>query len=364
VTFTNESASGWQQATFSTPVPVTAGTVYVASYLAPAGGYAGDGGYFTTGMDRAPLHALSDVDAGGNGVYAYGSTSSFPTNTWNSTNYWVDVVFASGPVAPPTTPAAPTGVTATAADGSALVSWTAPSDGGSPVTGYTVTPYIGTTAQAATTVTGTPPVTSTTVAGLTNGATYTFTVAATNAVGTGPASTASAPVTPTAGGCSTCTIWPASATPGTPSIADTSSVELGVKFTSDVNGQVTGIRFYKGTGNSGTHVGNLWTLAGTKLASVTFTNESASGWQQATFSTPVPVTAGTVYVASYLAPVGRYAGDSNYFNSSGVDNPPLHALKSGQAGGDGVYAYGSTSAFPTNTFKAANYWVDVVFARN
>jgi hypothetical protein len=34
-------------------------------------------------------------------------------------------------------------------------------------------------------------------------------------------------------------------------------VELGVKFTSDVDGQVTGIRFYKGSGNSGTHVGNL-----------------------------------------------------------------------------------------------------------
>ncbi len=143
VTFTNESATGWQQATFSTPVPITAGTVYVASYLAPTGGYAGDGGYFTTGMDRAPLHALSDTDAGGNGIYAYGSTSSFPTNTWNSTNYWVDVVFASGPAAPPTSPAPPTGVSATAGDGSATVSWTAPIDGGSPITSYTVTPFIG-----------------------------------------------------------------------------------------------------------------------------------------------------------------------------------------------------------------------------
>ena len=124
--------------------------------------------------DRAPLHALSDTDAGGNGIYAYGSTSSFPTNTWNSTNYWVDVVFASGPAAPPTTPAAPAGVTATAGDGSALVSWTAPSDGGSPITGYTITPFIGTTPQTAKTVTGTPPAT-TTVTGLTNGTAYTRT---------------------------------------------------------------------------------------------------------------------------------------------------------------------------------------------
>jgi len=255
-------------------------------------------------------------------------------------------------------------VSATAGDGSATVSWTAPIDGGSPITTYTVTPFIGATAQTTKTVTGTPPGTSTTVTGLTNGTPYTFTVTATNAIGTGPSSTATTPVTPTAGGCSACTIWPSSVTPATPSNADTSSVELGVKFTSDVDGQVTGIRFYKGTGNTGTHIGNLWTLTGTRLATVTFTNESATGWQQATFSTPVPITAGTVYVASYLAPTGRYAADSNYFNSAGVDSPPLHALKSGQAGGDGVYAYGSTSSFPTNTFKAANYWVDVVFARN
>jgi len=148
----------------------------------------------------------------------------------------------------------------------------------------------------------------------------------------------------------------------TPSILDNLSVELGVKFTADVGGQVTGIRFYKGTANTGTHVGNLWTSSGTRLASVTFTNESATGWQQANFSTPVPISAGTVYVASYLAPNGGYAGDSGFFNSAGVDNPPLHALKSGQSGGNGVYRYTVTSSYPDETFDAANYWVDVAVA--
>jgi hypothetical protein len=77
------------------------------------------------------------------------------------------------------------------------VSWTAPADGGSPLTGYTVTPYLGGVAQPATTVTGNPPVTSTTVPGLTNGSSYTFTVRATSALGTGPESQPSNAVTPT-----------------------------------------------------------------------------------------------------------------------------------------------------------------------
>ena len=71
-------------------------------------------------------------------------------------------------------------VTAAAANQSATVSWTAATSGGSPITGDTVTPYIGATAQTPTTITGTPPATSTTITGLTNGTTYTFKVKATN----------------------------------------------------------------------------------------------------------------------------------------------------------------------------------------
>src|SRR6266545_6782730 len=157
-----------------------------------------------------------------------------------------------------------------------------------------------------------------------------------------------------------CSVWPASATPGTPSEPDNASVELGMKVRADSNGFVTGVRFYKGSGNTGTHLGRLWSRTGTMLATVTFTGETASGWQQANFTSPVAVAAGTTYVVSYYAPAGHYSADNNFFTAA-VDNAPLHALANGTDGGNGVYRYGNGGGFPSSTWEASNYWVDVVY---
>ena len=168
----------------------------------------------------------------------------------------------------------------------------------------------------------------------------TVTVRATSVADSTKSATASVIVKP-AGSSTPVSFWPSTAKPGTASDSDTGSVEVGLKFSSSVAGSVTGVRFYKGTRNTGTHIGHLWSSSGTLLATVTFTNETASGWQQASFSTPIQITANTVYVISYLAPRGGYADDQN-FNWGALPTTPLRV--SGSA--PGVYAYGSTAAFP------------------
>ena len=124
-------------------------------------------------------------------------------------------------------------------------------------------------------------------------------------------------------------------------------------------GAITGLRFYKGAGNTGTHTGSLWTTTGQRLATATFTNETASGWQQIDFAAPVVISANTTYIASYYAPNGNYAYDLGYFASADTVTTPLRALRDGADGPNAVYKYGG--GFPTDSNQASNYWVDVVF---
>jgi hypothetical protein len=437
ITFSNETASGWQQMLLASPVAITSNTVYVASYHCPVGHYSEDDNYFASkGVDSPPLHALTNGVSGGNGVYAYGTSSVFPIQTWSSANYWVDVVFQAA-AAPSlssiaVTPANATNVvgatqqytaTGTYADGStqnvtsqaawsssktavATISGSGLATGVSAgsttisatlagVTGSTIltvqaAPLAITTASLATgTVSvaysatlaasgGTLPYTWSVASGAlpagltlnaasgaitgtpTTAGSFSFTAKVTDAGS--PVQTATKALSLTIATVPTAvSIWASTAVPGVVDSGPDSAVELGVKFRSDVNGKVTGIRFYKAAANTGTHVGNLWSSAGTKLGSATFSGESASGWQQVSFTTPVAITSNTVYVASYHCTIGHYSEDDNYFASKGVDNPPLHALANGVSGGDGVYRYGTSSAFPNQTYNSANYWVDVVF---
>ena len=148
-------------------------------------------------------------------------------------------------------------------------------------------------------------------------------------------------------------------TPGTTQTADPGDYELGVKFRSEVAGYITGIRFYKHAGATGTHVAHLWTAAGVQLAEATFTAETASGWQEVDLASPVAIAAGTTYIASYTWPGGYYAYQGGAFTAAGVTDAPLTALQHGVEGPNGVYNE-TPGAFPT-AGNGANYWVDVVF---
>ena len=124
-----------------------------------------------------------------------------------------------------------------------------------------------------------------------------------------------------------CSIWGTNTTPGTADSGDSASIEVGVKFKTDTYGSVTGIRFYKASTNTGTHIGDLWTSSGQLLASATFSGETTSGWQQVNFTHPVSLNPNTTYVASYFAPKGHYSEDGAYFYTVPELGAPLSQIR-------------------------------------
>jgi hypothetical protein len=160
----------------------------------------------------------------------------------------------------------------------------------------------------------------------------------------------------------TVSLFTASNTPAQTNLNDGSPLEVGVKFTSSVAGQITALKFYRSAGDTGPDLVDLWTATGTNLARASFTNTAASGWQTVNLSTPVNIAANTTYVASYHT-TGEYVVTEPYFTAA-VTNGTLTAPSTTTAGGNGVYGYGGTNTnglFPTNTFNSSNYWADVVF---
>ncbi|MEH2588343.1 VCBS repeat-containing protein [Bradyrhizobium sp. AZCC 1721] len=352
-TFTNETASGWQTVTFSNPVAIDAGTTYVASYHSN-GHYAATGNYFTTARVNGPLTA----PASNNGVYVYGTGNLFPTSTYGAANYWVDVIFSpassgtnQAPVASNDSGFNVTQNTPLSVAASSLLANDTDPDGDTLTITGAGSGVNGTASFNAqnNTVVFTPN------SGYTGPASFTYAISD----GRGGTANATASLTVNAASASIVSLFSSNPTPSLVSVNDPNSVELGLKFQASSTGDVTGLRFYKGASNTGTHVAHLWTSTGTLLATATFTNETASGWQQVDFATPVTITAGTTYVASYHTS-GNYAADPGLFNSA-VTNGPLTAPSSATSGGNGVYAYGSGALFPTNSYNSTSYGVDVLF---
>lgn len=135
-----------------------------------------------------------------------------------------------------------------------------------------------------------------------------------------------------------------------------SPVTIGTRFRVSVAGQILGVRFWKYAGNTGAHIATLWSNTGAKLAIATFQGETASGWQEVRFASPINVVPGVDYVVSYQALKGHYAFTTAYFTSPYAKGP--------MSASAGVFAYGAQPAYPSSLWQNGCYWVDAIFKAN
>ncbi|SFC74014.1 DUF4082 domain-containing protein [Tropicimonas isoalkanivorans] len=150
------------------------------------------------------------------------------------------------------------------------------------------------------------------------------------------------------------TIWSDSARPDIASDPDATSVQLGLKFHADVASEVDAVRFYKSAENTGVNSVSIWSADGKLLATQDVGALSGSGWQEIKLDNAVPLEAGQSYIVSYHTTSGHYSVSEGFF--TGASDPGPISLESNA----GVYAYGDSGNFPSQSYAASNYWVDVV----
>ena len=376
-TFTNETATGWQDVTFATPVAVTAGSIYTASMYTSQGHFMLSSTYFNGGSDKAnyPLTALSSTNAlnagfVGNGVFHESGGSVYPDTTSNSANYWVDATFAqtidgSAPQVTSTLPAngaadALTGATLTATLDQVLDTTTV-----SDSTVALLDENNQAIAKTASYDAATKTIRITPSAPLAEQATYTVALrggngGVANLDGTSLAGDYQWSFTTGQGSCP-CSVWNESAIPGSPTTGIESSgttLTLGVKVHADESGYLQAVRFYKSLRSTATsHTVHVYTAGGTLLASGTSSGESAQGWQEVPLDSSVPITQGTTYVIAYYVPDGIYPYSDSVLDTQ-AGGGPFHAEASGSS-----FVYYSDS-FPNQTSSTVgrkSYGIDAVF---
>ena len=133
------------------------------------------------------------------------------------------------------------------------------------------------------------------------------------------------------------------------------SYELGTKIVATAPAQLLAIRYYRDSSETGTHIGRVWSSTGTLLASVTFQNETSSGWQQQALTTPLPLTVGQTYVVSIG--INAYFVMTNFGLQNQLTNGPISTDVSD--GKNGVIG-SSAGVFPTASWQSSSYYVDAV----
>jgi hypothetical protein len=341
---TADMSAGWRQVPLANPVAIAANTAYIASYHTDVGHFSIDNGYFSAKpVDRPPLHAPAN-GAAANAVYAFGA-STFPSSSGLGNNYWVDVVFVPNAGGADTTPPAvsisapsagstvsgPVTITATATDNESVAGVQFQIDGGN-LGNEVVAPYSVMWDSN----------------GVTNGP-HTIRAIARDAAG----NTTPASVTVTVANSAPPQTLLTTQVPGNPTTNSGASWELGIQISSDVPGQITALRFWKGPNEDQPHMGHVWSGTGQLLVTAQFTNETASGWQQQALSTPLTIVANTPYVVSVsTGPNGNFAMTVDGF-ATALTNLHLTAPAGGAR-------YGQPGLFPD--FAASNnYFRDIVF---
>ncbi|MEH2263611.1 N,N-dimethylformamidase beta subunit family domain-containing protein [Nostoc sp.] len=350
VTFSNETASGWQNQALTTSLNIQANTTYVVSVNV-------NSYYVATNdqLDNSIVNGnLSSVADGSNGVFN-GTPGAFPTGSYRNTNYFrdIDFVAVSSATITKTSGDNQTGAAGTALPNPLLVQ--VKDSAGNPQSGVTVNFAVssgGGSVSPASAVTNTSGQVSTI---LTLGAVLGSTQPVTNTVSATAAGIGSVNFSTTASPTGNTQVILTTQVPSVPNATDNASYELGMKFRSAKRGQVSAIRFWKAASETGTHIGKIWNATGTLLTSVTFSNETASGWQEQLLATPVNIQANTTYVVSVNANT-YYVATYDELASSIVNGD----LSSVADGNNGVYNTNPNS-FPTSSYRNSNYYRDITF---
>jgi hypothetical protein len=344
VAFSGESASGWQQQRLATPLAVQANTTYVVSvnvgsrYPVTAGGLANP-------IINGDISSVAD---GANGVY--GAPFAFPTNAWQNSNYFRDIVFVAD--------------FAGAAAKLALTPTNSTGQTGTPVT-YTA---------AVQDTSGNKVITATdsisfAVSGVSGSFSPASPVPASNGIATSsftPTTAGSANITASAAGLVSATavlsVSDTSAqkslftnqTPATSNATDGVAYELGMKFRVARSGQITSIRYWKSGSDTGPHIGRVWSSTGTLLASVSFVGETASGWQTQSLESPLVVQPNTTYTVSVN--IGSHFPVTLNGLASSLVNGDISSVADGSNG-----VFGTPGGFPTQSYQNSNYFRDIGF---
>jgi hypothetical protein len=337
VTFSGESASGWQIQPLATPIAIQGNTTYVVSvnanlyYVATIGGL---GSSVINGY-------LSSVADGANGLY--GSSGNFPGSSYQNSNYFRDVSFANTPSVTKVSGDSQIGAPNTALPSPLVVQ----------LRDANAAPVSGATVSFSVTAGGGSVSPTNTISDANGNASTTLTL------GPNPGTnTAQAAATGFGSADFSATVVQGSIFTGqTPAVGDASdgvAYELGMKFQASGPGQITAIRYWKAPSETGSHTGRIWSSTGTLLASVTFSGESASGWQTQALTSPLAIQANTTYLVSvntnlyYVATVGGL--------TSAVVTGSLSSVADGANG-----VYGNAGVFPASSYKSTNYFRDVSF---